>query len=133
MRVFIHRLTSCLHNPDINNISCPVTHHGCCLQNLRDHLHSYTAYEVSSTCTAVRKLLRAKRRLFISLQDSFTLIMAQSAAEWDAHYGRIEGMHVWRDMLCLPCMPQDLMDEMIDKFVFRPDDVLLVSYPQSSK
>ena len=59
--------------------------------------------------------------------------MANSAADWDPHYGRIQGMYVWRDMLCLPCMPKDLMDEMVDKFVFGTDDILLVSYPQSSK
>ena len=54
-------------------------------------------------------------------------------AEWDPLYGRVQGMHVWRDMLCLPCMPTQLMEQMVDNFQFQDDDILLVSYPQSGQ
>lgn len=53
-------------------------------------------------------------------------------ADWDAMYGEVKGMHVWRDMLCLPCMPKHLMDDVVDNFKFQEGDVILLSYPQSS-
>jgi hypothetical protein len=59
--------------------------------------------------------------------------MGETAADWDPLYGQVEGMTVWRDMLVMPCMPQAMMDDIVDNFVFRPDDVLMASYPQSSE
>ena len=71
--------------------------------------------------------------IFLTSISSYHSNMGETAADWDPLYGQVEGMYVWRDMLAMPCMPKDMMDEIVDNFVFRPDDVLMASYPQSSK
>ena len=49
---------------------------------------------------------------------------------WDEVYSTIEGMHEYDGLMCLPCMPKHVMNELKD-FEFQADDILIVSYPQS--
>ena len=59
--------------------------------------------------------------------------MACCEQGWDEVYDQIDGMSKYRGLISLPCMTTKLLDDMMEKFHFVDDDVVIISYPQSSK